>query len=426
MRRSASSASFDRVRRTTFDSMPAMTRPTRLRVPARTARPRYVHPATSTHIYPIPHRRRRTFGRPTFGRLTFVLPTFTLPTFRLPSYSMRSIAVQTPALRAVPGLLRRQVGHLAVGLGHERVVAVAAAAILLSASFMSVGPGRPSGDTGGPSGDGSAPRLAIGGSADGDDVGTVEEDYVPQSRRADEGGADTTIPHPDLQPTEIARFVTDDVDATNRAATAATLAGLPVDVEGPYLDDGTLLKPVAVDTSVPDGSDLLQTYRVRSGDTLATIARRFDVSMMTLWWANKLKSKDRLTIGQQLRIPPVNGLVVEVTPARYAHQPGLALQGRRAGDPHHQRPRRPQPRRRPGARCCRARAAPRSGPQAQEALDLGVVADQASVEQWWDPEHGSPAAGLQRRQHGVADLEPAHQPVLPLRPLRHRHRRLDR
>jgi murein DD-endopeptidase MepM/ murein hydrolase activator NlpD len=234
---------------------------------------------------------------------------------RLPSFAFhrpRSLGIAD--VRAASAMFSRRAGRLVVGLGHERLVAVAAAAILLSASFMSVGPGRPSGDTGGPSGNGSAPRLAIGGSGDGDDVGSVEEAYVAQSRRADESDADATVPHPDLEPTEIARFVSTDVDAVNRATMAATLAGQPVDVEGPFLDDGTLLKPVAVDTSVPDGSDLLRTYKVKSGDTLATIARSFDVSMMTLWWANKLKSKDKLVVGQQLRIPPVNGLVVEVTP----------------------------------------------------------------------------------------------------------------
>jgi murein DD-endopeptidase MepM/ murein hydrolase activator NlpD len=34
---------------------------------------------------------------------------------------------------------------------------------------------------------------------------------------------------------------------------------------------------------------------------------------MTLWWANKLKSKDDLHVGQVLRIPPVSGLVVTVS-----------------------------------------------------------------------------------------------------------------
>ena len=34
--------------------------------------------------------------------------------------------------------------------------------------------------------------------------------------------------------------------------------------------------------------------------------------MMTVWWANKLTSKDSLKVGKDLIIPPVNGLVVTV------------------------------------------------------------------------------------------------------------------
>ncbi len=81
---------------------------------------------------------------------------------------------------------------------------------------------------------------------------------------------------------------------------------------GPFLDDGTLIMPVAVDTTVDDGSDKLTTYKVKGGDTLTGIAHHFGVSMMTLWWANKLTSKDELHIGQMLVIPPVSGLVVTV------------------------------------------------------------------------------------------------------------------
>ena len=81
---------------------------------------------------------------------------------------------------------------------------------------------------------------------------------------------------------------------------------------GQFLDDGTLLKPVVVDTTVEDGRSQLRTYKVRAGDTLTGIAGRTGVSMMTIWWANKLKSKDDLRIGQMLVIPPVDGLVVTV------------------------------------------------------------------------------------------------------------------
>ena len=89
-------------------------------------------------------------------------------------------------------------------------------------------------------------------------------------------------------------------------------APLPTAVEGPFLEDGTLLKPVAVNTAVADGRDLMRIYKVRSGDTLTGIAAKFHISMMTLWWANNLKSKDALHLGQKIKIPPVNGLVIEV------------------------------------------------------------------------------------------------------------------
>jgi len=74
-----------------------------------------------------------------------------------------------------------------------------------------------------------------------------------------------------------------------------------------------LVKPVAVDTTVPDGSGLVREYKVASGDTLAAIASKFGVSMMSVWWANDLKSKE-VKPGRTLRIPPVTGLIVTVAP----------------------------------------------------------------------------------------------------------------
>jgi murein DD-endopeptidase MepM/ murein hydrolase activator NlpD len=87
----------------------------------------------------------------------------------------------------------------------------------------------------------------------------------------------------------------------------AGLAEAPVPV-----DDGTLYKPVAVDTTIQSSAGMLERYKVRDGDTLTGIASRFGVSMMTVWWANKLESKDSLKVGQTLVIPPVNGLIVTV------------------------------------------------------------------------------------------------------------------
>jgi murein DD-endopeptidase MepM/ murein hydrolase activator NlpD len=57
---------------------------------------------------------------------------------------------------------------------------------------------------------------------------------------------------------------------------------------------------------------MLQHYTVREGDTLTSVANRFGVSMMTVWWANHMTAKDSLKAGEDLVIPPVNGLVVTV------------------------------------------------------------------------------------------------------------------
>jgi murein DD-endopeptidase MepM/ murein hydrolase activator NlpD len=161
--------------------------------------------------------------------------------------------------------------------GRERVLPIGIAILVLIASVSSVAvSGTAMGATGSTSGAGAGPRLTIGGI----DAGT---------------------------------------DSTNGPDQAGYLSGVgsttaasgPLDL-GQYLSDGTLLKPLAVDTAVSDASAKLVSYTVKSGDTLTGIAKHFGISMMTLWWANDLAAKDVLHIGQKLEIPPVDGLVIVV------------------------------------------------------------------------------------------------------------------
>ena len=228
-------------------------------------------PMASTHLLLRSQRRRRTIA----------LPNLAIP---------RHLPIRA-ALRQ---------------LGHERTVAVAVAAIVLGASFLSVSPGRTDGAIGGPTGDGPSSRLGIGGPVDddGDGYGQVVSSYAEDP--ADETSAAAAAARADVVEIPARLEHVKDAVAAVQAVTD------PATVEGPFLDDGTLLKPVAVDTSVPDGRALIRTYKVKGGDTLAGIAAKFDVSTMTLWWANKLKAKNALVRGQELRIPPVTGLVVEV------------------------------------------------------------------------------------------------------------------
>ncbi len=218
---------------------------------------------------------------------------------------------------------------LFVRIGHDRVLAVAVAGILLGASVVSVSAGMRSGPTGGPTGDGPAPRIAVGGgvgqgssdqgssdNASGDQGSSDQVSGDPAS------GGEATDPAPDqLGATGDVQFGDPDPAARQDPQFAAVEFGdeqiepeAPVSVEGPFIDDGTLVKPVAVDTTVPDGSALVKEYTVAKNDTLASIATKFRVSTMSIVWANDLKSKKDVKSGKVLRIPPVTGLIVQVTP----------------------------------------------------------------------------------------------------------------
>ena len=87
-------------------------------------------------------------------------------------------------------------------------------------------------------------------------------------------------------------------------------AAAPQPSSGPFGDDGTLIKPYTIDTSAPAGlGDRVRRYKVRAGDSLSGIANRYGVELLTIWWANKLERTDALTVGQELIIPPADGVL---------------------------------------------------------------------------------------------------------------------
>jgi hypothetical protein len=67
---------------------------------------------------------------------------------------------------------------------------------------------------------------------------------------------------------------------------------------------------------------LLHSYSVRidehiveDGDTLGAVAQQYRLTVDTLRWANQLDDPDRLSIGQRLWVPPVDGVLVRVGPS---------------------------------------------------------------------------------------------------------------
>lgn len=75
----------------------------------------------------------------------------------------------------------------------------------------------------------------------------------------------------------------------------------------------SVLKPYLV-TSLPGTAarTRVETYRVESGDTVTGIAQRFGLNITTILWANNLSAYSLLRIGQELSIPPVNGVLHKV------------------------------------------------------------------------------------------------------------------
>lgn len=50
-------------------------------------------------------------------------------------------------------------------------------------------------------------------------------------------------------------------------------------------------------------------YEVRPGDTISSIATRFNLKLDTILWANDLTEKSKIKDGQTINIPPVDGVV---------------------------------------------------------------------------------------------------------------------
>lgn len=72
------------------------------------------------------------------------------------------------------------------------------------------------------------------------------------------------------------------------------------------LNQSELGAATVISTNKP--RDRVLSYAVQKGDTLGKIADTFGISEDTIRWANDLKG-DKLVVGQQVRVPPVTGVV---------------------------------------------------------------------------------------------------------------------
>jgi LysM repeat protein len=75
-------------------------------------------------------------------------------------------------------------------------------------------------------------------------------------------------------------------------------------------DVGPTGGPTDIESDFDHGQ--ISIYTVHEGDSLASIAKMFDVSVNTILWANNMQKGAKLTVGQALLILPVSGVQYEV------------------------------------------------------------------------------------------------------------------
>ena len=99
-------------------------------------------------------------------------------------------------------------------------------------------------------------------------------------------------------------------DATATAAPEPTAASPLAAAAG---GDAVASKPQAAAAATPAPSRKeVTTYTVRQGDTVSALAQKFGISAETIVTANNMASEDELAVGQELRIPPMTGVLHRV------------------------------------------------------------------------------------------------------------------
>ena len=105
-------------------------------------------------------------------------------------------------------------------------------------------------------------------------------------------------------------YLTSRLGTVNAEAVVATEGGMAGDVSlGRY---STIIKPVAIPTSAPISHKPF-SYKVSPGETLTSIAAKYGVTVSQIRWSNtNLYSNDSVATGDEIVIPPVPGIVVNV------------------------------------------------------------------------------------------------------------------
>lgn len=100
------------------------------------------------------------------------------------------------------------------------------------------------------------------------------------------------------------------IEAARDASLAVSASPDTALLDGPrILEDGTMLLPAAVDLNIVDGRVHVQIHVVQKGQTLAQIAKLYNIGLMDVVWSNRLPSTSNPAAGRRLKIPDTKGYV---------------------------------------------------------------------------------------------------------------------
>lgn len=99
--------------------------------------------------------------------------------------------------------------------------------------------------------------------------------------------------------------------ATGHAALADSVRAADAPTTSTLTARGFIVKPAGLGQTAQSHREVI-TYTVQDGDVLGAIGERYGLRIDTLRQTNNLADVDRLALGQQLLIPPTNGVLVKV------------------------------------------------------------------------------------------------------------------
>jgi murein DD-endopeptidase MepM/ murein hydrolase activator NlpD len=81
-------------------------------------------------------------------------------------------------------------------------------------------------------------------------------------------------------------------------------------LSAPVIQEGS--EEINSDATPANKREETTTYVVQEGDVLGAIAERFNLSLSTILWANDLTFRSVIQLGQELKIPPIDGVTYAV------------------------------------------------------------------------------------------------------------------